>query len=297
MKLGVILWHSLTVSELRVVGRSEDGTKLELKNQSGSTFTVRISDHLRALVNQSSHLASSHSGNQTRLVAVSDDHAREAMITVKVIQARLRAGESAQSLSTSTGWSLEKIEKFSGPIMQERAYVIELALAAAASREIKGGPTLAQATINLLTPRGVELESIEWNTWRNLDGRWNIFLSYPLKESGTGSANWTFDIESRTLEPNDDGAMWISGEEKISRPNLPSHGIVFPSESSAPRLVAVREEIETVRITSKIENTQEEEAPADAKRDGVTKRLKIPSWDDIMFGSRSEEKPSGDKSE
>jgi hypothetical protein len=89
--------------------------------------------------------------------------------------------------------------------------------------------------------------------------------------------------------------------------------MVFPSETAAPRLVAVREEIETSRITttptsttptntletifdsaphnpSKSASDADEEIPADAKRDGVTKRLKIPSWDDIMFGSKSDNK-------
>mgnify|MGYP003341384534 CR=1 FL=1 len=32
----------------------------------------------------------------------------------------------------------------------------------------------------------------------------------------------------------------------------------------------------------------EREIPADAKKDGVTKRIRIPSWDDIMFGGSKE---------
>ena len=157
------------------------------------------------------------------------------------------------------------------------------------------------------------MDLVEWNTWRKEDGSWNIILMYPLKDGGQGEANWNFELASRTLEAEDDGALWISGEERISRPSLPTHGMVFPSETAAPRLVAVREEIETIRITttptsttptntletifdsaphnpSKSASDADEEIPADAKRDGVTKRLKIPSWDDIMFGSKSDNK-------
>ncbi len=288
------------MSDLKLIGRSEDGSELELKDQEGATYTLRISDHLRSLV------------NQPRLVAVSSPNDQTQVVTVKEVQARLRSGESADSLMRTTGWSAEKIEKFSGPIMQERAYIIELALAANLTKE-KHSPTLATATIAQLSPRGVDMDLVEWNTWRKEDGSWNIILMYPLKDGGQGEANWNFELASRTLEAEDDGALWISGEERISRPSLPTHGMVFPSETAAPRLVAVREEIETIRITttptsttptntletifdsaphnpSKSASDADEEIPADAKRDGVTKRLKIPSWDDIMFGSKSDNK-------
>ena len=288
------------MSDLKLIGRSEDGSELELKDQEGATYTLRISDHLRSLV------------NQPRLVAVSSPNDQTQVVTVKEVQARLRSGESADSLMRTTGWLAEKIEKFSGPIMQERAYIIELALAANLTKE-KHSPTLATATIAQLSPRGVDMDLVEWNTWRKEDGSWNIILMYPLKDGGQGEANWNFELASRTLEAEDDGALWISGEERISRPSLPTHGMVFPSETAAPRLVAVREEIETIRITttptsttptntletifdsaphnpSKSASDADEEIPADAKRDGVTKRLKIPSWDDIMFGSKSDNK-------
>ena len=288
------------MSDLKLIGRSEDGSELELKDQEGATYTLRISDHLRSLV------------NQPRLVAVSSPNDQTQVVTVKEVQARLRSGESADSLMRTTGWSAEKIEKFSGPIMQERAYIIELALAANLTKE-KHSPTLATATIAQLSPRGVDMDLVEWNTWRKEDGSWNIILMYPLKDGGQGEANWNFELASRTLEAEDDGALWISGEERISRPSLPTHGMVFPSETAAPRLVAVREEIETIRITttptsttptntletifdsalhnpSKSASDADEEIPTDAKRDGVTKRLKIPSWDDIMFGSKSDNK-------
>ena len=288
------------MSDLKLIGRSEDGSELELKDQEGAIYTLRISDHLRSLV------------NQPRLVAVSSPNDQTQVVTVKEVQARLRSGESADSLMRTTGWSAEKIEKFSGPIMQERAYIIELALAANLTKE-KHSPTLATATIAQLSPRGVDMDLVEWNTWRKEDGSWNIILMYPLKDGGQGEANWNFELASRTLEAEDDGALWISGEERIARPSLPTHGLVFPSETAAPRLVAVREEIETSRITttptsttptntletifdsaphnpSKSASDADEEIPADAKRDGVTKRLKIPSWDDIMFGSKSDNK-------
>ena len=255
------LWHSLLVSDLRLVGRSEDGNELELQSDDGATFTLAINDQLRTLV------------NQPRLVAVSARD-EQSTVSVKEVQARLRSGESIDSITRSTDWTPEKVEKFSGPILQERAYVIGLALAAQLRKE-KHAPTLGLATIAQLEPRGVDMTLVEWNTWRLADGSWNIVLFYPIKDGGISEANWSFDLANRTLEALDDGAAWISGEELETRATTPSHGIVYPANTPAPRLVAVREDF-----------AQAAETTADDRRDGVTQRLKIPSWDDIMFGSK-----------
>jgi len=276
------------MKDLRLVGRSEDGAELELTDQDGASYSLRISDQLRATI------------NQPRLVAVTSPD-EKVYTPVKEIQSRLRAGESSESIARSTEWDIEKIEKFSGPIMQERAFVIGQALAASLRRDPQS-PTLMAATIAQLAPRGVDMQVVEWNTWRRDDGLWNIILTYPIS-TGSGEANWAFDTNNRTLISEDDGARWISGEEKPSRPATPSHGMVFPSASNpAPRLVAVKPE-EPIRISTT--PTQEErpvvdpvntvtskpareEVEPEAKRDGVTKRIRIPSWDDIMFGKKEQ---------
>jgi len=247
------------VSDLRLIGRSDDGSTLELQSQEGASHTLRISDHLRSLVNQS------------RLVAVTrlDD---QPSVSVKEIQARLRSGESIDSIVRSTDWSPEKIEKYSGPIMQERAYIISLALVAGLRKE-KHAPTLVSATISQLEPRGVDMALVEWNSWREDDGSWNILLLYPTKDGSFSEANWSFDLANRNLEALDDGAAWISGEELEPKSVSPSHGIVYPTQTPAPRLVAVREIIETLDL---------------GQSSNETKRLKIPSWDDIMFGGSKE---------
>ena len=251
------------MSELRLIGRSSDGSNLELDSQDGAHFLLPIDEQLRALV------------NQPRLVAVATPE-EQSTLTVKEVQARLRGGETIDSISRTTDWSPEKIEKFSGPILQERAYVIGLALAAQLRKE-KHSPTLGLATISQLEPRGVDMALVEWNTWRLADGSWNIVLLYPNKDGAINESNWTFDLANRTLEAIDDGAAWISGDELEPRSHNPSHGIVYPQVTPPPRLVAVRGDSEPATDI----NVEE-------RRDGVTKRLKIPSWDDIMFGGPKE---------
>ena len=154
-------------TDLRIVGRSEDGSDLELTDDTGGKYAVRISDTLRSTINQpvKSHLSA----------VVNMDE--QPIFSVKDIQARLRAGDSMDSISRTTDWPLEKIERFAGPILQERAYVIEVALKSGLRRN--GEPTtLGEATIDQLTSHGVDLEDIEWNTHRNHDGTWQLVLHY-----------------------------------------------------------------------------------------------------------------------
>ena len=98
--------------ELRVVGKTNDGVHLELSDNEGNTFTVRVNDSLRATV------------NERRLAPVVESAPR---YSIKEIQARLRAGESYADVSRISGLSLEKIERYASPILQERAWIIELA--------------------------------------------------------------------------------------------------------------------------------------------------------------------------
>ena len=107
-------------------------------------------------------------------------------------------------------------------------------------------------------------------------------MSYPTRD-GLSYASWNFDLNKRTIRTIDEGAQWISGEETQNRIKTPSHGLVYPNEthspiSPAPRLVAVRQEKH--EVDAQIE--------PDARKDGLTRRVKIPTWDDIMFGGKKE---------
>ncbi|MFM7874833.1 MAG: septation protein SepH, partial [Actinomycetota bacterium] len=71
------------MTELRVVGKTSDGEKLELADQAGNSFTVKIDDSLRnSLITNTP---------ERRLTAVVDEAPG---YSIKEIQARLRAGES-----------------------------------------------------------------------------------------------------------------------------------------------------------------------------------------------------------
>jgi hypothetical protein len=243
------------VSEIRLIGRSDDGNELLLASKDGTNYLLVIDDELRALV------------NQPRLIVVTNED-ELSLLTVKEVQSRLRSGESIDSIVRSSDWSPQKIEKFSGPIMQERAYVIGLALTAQLRRE-KHSPTLSAATISQLAPRGVDMTLVEWNTWRLPDGSWNIILFYPTKDGSISEANWTFNLSNRSLEALDQGAAWIAGDELDLRTTTPSHGIVYPSTSPPPRLVSVREPADQIDTRDGITETEKRDGKKLQKRNSA----------------------------
>lgn len=256
------------MSDLRFISRSPDGERLELSDGEGNPFSLKVSDTLKAAI------------NERRLASVVDNAPQ---FSIKEIQARLRAGESFAEVARISGLSFEKVERYSSPIMQERAWIIELAEKASP----KGTSlTLAELVIQRLAPRGVNMNQISWNTWRLDDGTWHLVLIYPSKD-GQSEASWSFDSNKRTLHSKDDDARWINGEEipqkSASRSDpINDHGVLFPMEGETPqppRLVAVRTDPNLGD-----ENNSVKDITPDAKKDGVTRRISIPSWDDIMFG-------------
>ncbi|HEX7404457.1 MAG TPA: septation protein SepH [Candidatus Nanopelagicaceae bacterium] len=263
------------MTELRLTGKSTDGAYLNLTDGQEGEYTLRISDTLRASV------------NQPRLAAVRVDEGQT--ISVREIQARLRSGEPIETLAREANCAIDKIERFAGPIVQERAYIIGLAQEVVIRKESGREPvTFLEVVTGHLAPRRVDMDDVEWNTWRIEDGSWIIRVNYPNRD-GIGVADWSFESSRRALAPLNDGARWIVGEESTST-RSPSHGLVYGNHPSArlpesrplegrdgPRLVAIRETPD-----------------ADAAKDGVTGRAKVPSWDEIMFGTS---KPDEDESD
>jgi hypothetical protein len=257
------------VTELRLNGKSEDGTHLSLHDNDGNEFTVRISDTLRATV------------NQPRLSAVPEQEADT--ISIKEIQRRLRAGELAEELARENNIPIEKIERFSGPILQERIYIIDQAQQVSVRKEGSRDPVnLLGVVVSRLAPRNIDLSDLSWNTWRHEDSTWTVELHYP-NTSGVGIAQWNFDTTRRVLTSMDENARWMMGDEPPAR-QMSAPGLVY-SDANHPSL---REDITPMPEVPRLAVIRE--LPDDeAARDGVVARAKVPSWDEIMFGIKPTE--------
>ena len=298
------------MSELRLNGKTPDGVHIALTDNNGAEYTLRISDTLRATVNQP----------RLTSVPVTDENAA---MTVKEIQRRLRAGETMDSIARDGNISVDKVERFSGPILQERLFIIDQVHSLTPRRDGKDtgreALTYLDIVISKLAPRGVDVDSLDWNTWRLDDGTWTIELHYPNRD-GMGAAQFSYDTHRRTIAPLDDSAAWMMGEDApirrieagliYSEPTHPSRA----AERSEPRepiridSAPIRSiasslddlpdndptdeefEAEITRETPRLVSIRETPAPGD-KQDGITARAKVPSWDEIMFGQKPKEDP------
>ncbi len=296
------------MSELRLTGKTPDGVHLALTDQNGAEFYLRISDILRTTV------------NQPRLSAVPVNEENEAM-SVKEMQRRLRAGETMDSIAREGNISVEKVKRFAGPILQERIFIINQVHELSPRREGKDGGrdnlTFIELVISKLAPRGVDIDALNWNTWRLEGGAWTIELHYPNRD-GSGVAQFSYDGQRRSISALDENSAWMMGEEAPARriePGLIYSQLTHPSRNNVPneirepiridsapkRSVAsslddlpdndpTDEEFEAqlTRETPRLVSIRETPTPAD-KADGIAARAKVPSWDEIMFGQKSSE--------
>lgn len=186
--------------ELRVVAVSNDGTRLVLKAADSTEYTLPIDERLRAAVR----------GDRPRLGQIEIEV--ESHLRPRDIQARIRAGASAEEVAQAAGISVDRVRRFEGPVLAERAFMAERARKTPIRRHGEStGPQLGEAVAERLVLRGAEKETEQWDSWRRDDGTWEIVLGY--RSDGEGrTARWTYDPPRRLVQPSDDEARALIGE-------------------------------------------------------------------------------------
>ncbi|MGN5632185.1 septation protein SepH [Streptomyces sp. AC154] len=186
--------------ELRVVAVSNDGTRLVLKAADSTEYTLPIDERLRA--------------------AVRNDRARLGQIEIEVeshlrprdIQARIRAGASAEEVAQFAGIPVDRVRRFEGPVLAERAFMAERARKTPVRRPGENtGPQLGEAVQERLLLRGADKETVQWDSWRRDDGTWEVLLVYRVAGE-PHSASWTYDAPRRLVVAVDDEARSLIGE-------------------------------------------------------------------------------------
>ncbi|MFD8075747.1 septation protein SepH [Streptomyces sp. NPDC059718] len=252
--------REVTVPELRVVAVSNDGTRLVLKAADSTEYTLPIDERLRA--------------------AIRNDRARLGQIEIEVeshlrprdIQARIRAGATAEEVAQLAGIPVERVRRFEGPVLAERAFMAERARKTAVRRQGEStGPQLGEAVAERLLLRGAEKDSVLWDSWRRDDGTWEVLLVYRVAGE-PHSASWTYDPPRRLVQAVDDEARALIGETTQEAAQEPSYPFV-PRIARLPRDRA----LERPDRAERAERTAEERA--EEERDSLTSLLEaVPSF-------------------
>ncbi|MEZ7006590.1 septation protein SepH [Streptomyces sp. AD55] len=332
--------------ELRVVAVSNDGTRLVLKAADSTEYTLPIDERLRAAVR----------GDRPRLGQIEIEV--ESHLRPRDIQARIRAGATAEEVAQMAGIPVDRVRRFEGPVLAERAFMAERARKTPVRRPGENsGPPLGEAVQERLLLRGAEKDTAQWDSWRRDDGTWEVLLVYRVAGE-PHSASWTYDPPRRLVQAVDDEARALIGESddlaapepsspfvpRIARlprdrpmdrsgdrPGLPALPPDPAEESERDSLTSLLEAVPSFRgdlvvperpaepAEEPAEEPEAEEPPApaasagsayadvlmprsvgshrdrltgstdrQAEADGVRpgRRAAVPSWDEIVFGTR-----------
>ncbi|MDX6198813.1 MAG: hypothetical protein QOJ79_1964 [Actinomycetota bacterium] len=193
--------------QLHVVALSEDGRSVLLapsKTAKTGTFALSLDGKLAAAVR----------GDVPR---VGEQQAREAGVTPKEIQARLRAGESVEQIANAAGVPAARVERFAGPVLSERERIIDEARAGFVNRNRHGVSKLPlgdAVEAALAETSGLRPDSVTWTARRLDSGHWLLQLSY-VARARTRTASWVYDPHARSVTASDSASAALGhvGEE------------------------------------------------------------------------------------
>jgi hypothetical protein len=180
---------------------TSDGQRLVLRSNDGQEFHLTIDERLRAAVR----------GDRARLGQIEIE--AEGQLRPRDIQARIRSGATAQEVADACGISVERIRRFEGPILAERAFMAEKAQNTQVRRQGENhGQKLGEIVGERLAKRGAEDPSaVRWDSWRREDGTWTVQAIYKISGE-TYEALWAFDPPRRLVTPEDDEARLLSSD-------------------------------------------------------------------------------------
>ena len=143
----------------------------------------------------------------------------DSVLRPRDIQARIRSGESPETVAAAAQTSIERIMTFASPVLAERAYVAQQAQKASVRRRTGDGAPgqLGAAVAEQLATQHVEIEDVEWDAWRREDGRWTLVAEYAA-QSGPERAEFVYDAAGRYVTATDEQSRWLVGERVTADP-------------------------------------------------------------------------------
>jgi DUF3071 family protein len=206
------------MQELRLVAVSEDGSYAVLVTPgSGGRFALPIDDRLRIVAR----------GQFSRLAQYEIEV--ESPLRPKEIQDRIRAGETAEEIADAAGVPIERVRRFEGPVLAERAYRAQEAQRATLRQSSDSGPgrPLLEVVSERLRELGVDPEEAEWDSRKRPAGDWQVQLAF---SSGSRPylAEWLFDPRRRHVSPADETAARLC----LPEADLPDTGPRQPATAT-----------------------------------------------------------------
>lgn len=306
--------------DLNPIGREDD--VLLLVDSDGERFRVQVDETLLRTIKEH---------------RVPDSNVRE--LSPREIQDAIRAGSSVADLAASSGGSLELIERFAYPVLEELTHMIELATSVRVELPADRFNDVQKKAFGEIVEEKLfqaGASQPKWSARRGENTLWEITVSFKQADV-EGSATWTFDPKRYLLTPETPNAASLSTPSAVfdsplggnTRTAAPAAATATEEEASvvtADKLEAFRKRRELAEVTQVIELVpaveepivelqqveveveelvemipedlgeepqidepvvEEPEAPAPVEAKKT--RPPMPSWDQIVRGTQSED--------
>jgi hypothetical protein len=257
---------------LRLVALSDDGKHLVFAPDGpdvpdpAERFLVPIDERLRAAARGDAH----------RVAQIEIEVGNS--LPPRVIQARIRAGETPEEVASASGTSVERIMRFAHPVLQERTRVAEQARDARV-RLSEGTPSvpLEQFMSDRLRLLGADLDAVRWDAHRTDDGTWQVQAAWRAGHK-SGTTLWSFDLPAKTVTPVDAATTDFAEGTRLVR--------VVPDVPAGAPPVDPRRPISVVRAADPLAGSSDAEPPADHRddhrdddADGPAEDVRVPAAD------------------
>jgi hypothetical protein len=193
------------MQDLTVVG-VENGA-LIVSSDGGERYRIVIDELLQSRLRQG--IASAEGGKK---------------VSPREIQTHVRAGLSAFEVAELTGASVEYVERFEGPVLAERQFMVDSALRVPVQPTSPADPlgeeplsTFGDALEERL--EGLAAQDIRWASWKDETG-WIVKLTFSSREI-EHDARWQFDPKRHVLTPLNNEATTLSRHGELAEGLIP----------------------------------------------------------------------------
>jgi hypothetical protein len=247
----------------RLVGLSLDGKSLIVATEDGEELQIAADDRLRAAIR----------GDRPRLGQL--EIQMNTSLSPRDIQTRIRAGASLEDVTRLAGIPLDRVERFAAPVLAEREHIAAVAMSASVRRrgETSGHRSLRITVTERLVNRGVDIDTVSWDSYRLEDGRWAVTADYT---SGTESrhAAFTYDPRSRFSVAANDEARRLLGEQPTGPQPVRRPTDASPVGEESEPTVDLSDELALVRATREPASDQPRRDEADEPTVAVPRLLR-----------------------
>jgi hypothetical protein len=193
------------MQDLTVIG-VENGALL-VSSDGGERFRIVIDDVLQSRLRQG--IASAQGAKK---------------VSPREIQTHIRAGLSAVEVAELTGAAVEYVERFEGPVVAERQFIVDSALRVAVQPTTPADPlgeeplsTFGEALDERL--EGLDARDVRWASWKDETG-WIVKLTFTSREI-EHDARWQFDPKRHVLTPLNNEATTLSRHGELTEGLIP----------------------------------------------------------------------------